>query len=290
MGYYEEEINLYFELKGTPDSSRESYLRRIYAFLDFMQDRQKSMVDLTESDIQQYILFLKKEKCLSAGTINNYISAIKFFHTHVLDKKWNPKKIPQMKRMHKFPVIPPRQDVLALLSSTANLKHKAILVLIYGSGLRVGEVARLKIGDICSKSMRVRVENAKHNTNRYTILSDTALIVLREYFRTYLSSASYKSEDWLFPGQNKNEHIHVKTIKNTLIKLRNRLQLDQNISAHTLRHCFATHALEDGVDPVFIQQMLGHKRLQTTLCYLHMTSKSFMGIKSPLDSCYGNTK
>jgi site-specific recombinase XerD len=290
MNYYEQEIDLYFELKGTPESSKESYLRRIYAFVNFMQDRHKCMEDIAESDIQQYILYLKKEKGLSPGTINNYISAIKFFLTHILGKEWNPKKIPRMKEKRKFPVIPPKQDVLAILNATANLKHKAILVLIYGSGLRVGEVARLKIGDICSKSMRVRVENAKHNTNRYTILSDTALLVLRKYFRAYLSSTSYKPDDWLFPGQNANEHIHVKTIKNTLIKLRNRLQLDQNISAHTLRHCFATHALEDGVDPVFIQQMLGHKHLQTTLTYLHMTSKSLMGIKSPLDTCYGDTK
>lgn len=137
--------------------------------------------------------------------------------------------------------------------------------------------------------MRVRVEHAKHNTNRYTILSDTALEVLRKYFRTYFCATSYKPDDWLFPGQNKNEHIHVKTIKNTLIKLRNKLQLDQNISAHTLRHCFATHALEDGVDPVFIQQMLGHKNLKTTQAYLHMTSKNLMGIKSPLDTRYDNS-
>lgn len=195
-----------------------------------------------------------------------------------------------MKRMRKFPVVPPKQDVLAILSATANLKHKAILVLIYGSGLRVGEVAKLKICDICSKSMRVRVEHAKHNTNRYTILSDTALEILRKYFRTYFSSKNYKPDDWLFPGKEANEHVHIKTIKNTLIKLRNRLGLDQNISAHTLRHCFATHALEDGVDPVFIQQMLGHKHLQTTQTYLHMTSKSLMGIKSPLDTCQGDIK
>ncbi|MGE5631786.1 MAG: tyrosine-type recombinase/integrase [Caulobacteraceae bacterium] len=290
MNHYEQEIGLYFELKGTPDSSRESYSRRIYAFVNFMQDRHKCMEDITESDIQQYILYLKKEKGLSAGTINNYISAIKFFYTCILGKELNPKKIPRMKRMRKFPVIPPKPDVLAILSATANLKHKAILVLIYGSGLRVGEVAKLKICDICSKSMRVRVEEAKHNTNRYTILSDTALEVLRKYFRKYFSFTGYKPDDWLFPGKNANEHIHVKTIKNTLIKLRNRLQLDQNISAHTLRHCFATHAMEDGVDPVFIQQMLGHKNLQTTLTYLHMTSKSLMGIKSPLDTCYGDTK
>ncbi len=123
-----------------------------------------------------------------------------------------------------------------------------------------------------------------------TILSDTALEVLRKYFKAYFSPKSYKPDDWLFPGQNKSEHINVKTIKNTLIKLRNRLQLDQNISAHTLRHCFATHALEDGVDPIFIQQMLGHKSLKTTTTYLHMTSKSLMGIKSPLDTGSGSIK
>jgi len=284
MKHYEQEIDLYFELKGTPDSSRESYLRRMRAFINFMQARHKCMEDVAECDIQQYILYLKRDKGLSAGTINNYISAIRFFHTHVLGKEWNPLKIPRMIRMHKFPVVPPKQDVLAILNATANLKHKAILVLLYGSGLRVGEVAKLKICDICSKSMRVRVDNAKHNTNRYSILSDTALEVLRKYFRAYFSAISYKPDDWLFPGRNSSEHIHVKTIKNTLIKLRNRLQLDQNISAHTLRRCFATHALEDGVDPVFIQQMLGHKSLKTTAAYLYMTSKSLMGIKSPLDT------
>jgi len=291
MNHYKEEIELYFELKGTPESSRESYLRRICAFISFIEDtRHKCLEDITDSDIQQYILHLKRDKGLSAGTLNNYISGVKFLYTCILDKEWNSKKIPRMKRVQKFPVIPSKQDVLAILNGTTNLKHKAILSLIYGSGLRVSEVAKLRIRDICSKTMRVRVENAKHNTNRYTILSDASLDVLRKYFRAYFSPKSYNLDDWLFPGRNKDEHIHVKTIKNTLIKLRDRLQLDQNISAHTLRHCFATHALEDGVDPVYIQQMLGHKRLQTTLIYLHMTSKSLMGVKSPLDTSDGDTK
>lgn len=287
MNNYEQDINLYFELKDTPDSSKESYLRRINAFIQFIQKHGKCVDDITESDIQQYILFLKKKKGLSAGTINNYISAIRFFYTYVLNKEWNPKKVPRMKRKSKMPVILPKEDVLAILNATSNLKHKAILVLIYGSGLRVGEVAKLKIRDICSKTMRVRVENAKHDTNRYTILSDIALDILRKYFREYFSFKDYNRDDWLFPGQKKGEHITVKTIKNVLIKLRDKLQLDPKISAHTLRHCFATHALEDGVEPVLIQQMLGHKRLQTTLTYLHMTSKSLMGVKSPLDTGTG---
>jgi integrase/recombinase XerD len=284
MIQYDKKIELYFDLKGTPDSSRESYWRRIRAFLSFMQNSNKSIKDMKEEDIQQYILYLKKEKGLSAGTINNYISSIKFFYTYVLERDWNENKIPRMRRVKTFPVIPSREDVLALLDSTENLKHKAIFSLIYGSGLRVSEVAKLKISDICSKTMRIRVDHAKHNTNRYTILSEKALEVLREYFRHYFSSKKYKPDDWLFPGQNNQNHINVKTIKNTLIKLREKLELDPSISAHTLRHCFSTHSLEDGIDPVFIQQMLGHKNLQTTLAYLHMTSKSLMGVKSPLDS------
>lgn len=172
-----------------------------------------------------------------------------------------------------------------ILDATSNLKHKAFLALMYGSGLRVSEVAKLRISDICSRTMRVRIVDAKHGTDRYTILSDTALEILRKYFKVYFSLISYKSDDWLFPGRDHGKHISIKTIKNTIIKIRDRLCLDNKISSHTLRHCFATHSLENGVDPVFIQQMLGHKRLQSTLTYLHMTSKSLMGVKSPLDIC-----
>lgn len=282
--YYKEQIELYFELKGTPESSRESYFRRIKAFISYLESNKLSTEDPKICDIQQYILHLKRDIGLSAGTINNYISGIKFYYTHILGKDWDLKKLPRMKRTYKFPVIPPRKDVLALLNETKNLKHKAILLLIYGSGLRVSEVAKLKICDICSETMRVRVENAKHGTNRYTILSHEALKVLREYFKKYLLKTDYSLDNWLFRGQDHNKHINVKTIKNTIIRLRNKLGLDTNISAHTLRHCFATHALEDGVDPVIIQQLLGHKNLNTTAKYLHMTSKSLMGVKSPLDT------
>lgn len=284
MNQYEQEINLYFELKGTPDSSRESYFRRINAFIKFMQEHQNCLENATLEDIQQYILYLKGEKGLSAGTINTYISSIRYFYTYVLEKEWDSKKVPRMKRKNKFPVIPSKEDILAILNSTDNLKHKAILSLIYGSGLRVGEVAKLRIKDICSKTMTVRVEEAKHDTNRYTILSTTSLGILRSYFRKYFLAKRYDPNDWLFPGRTECEHINAKSIKNTIIKLRDNLKLDAGISAHTLRHCFSVHCLESKVDPVFIQQMLGHKRLQTTLAYLHMTSKSLMGIKSPLDT------
>jgi len=121
-----------------------------------------------------------------------------------------------MKRVPKLPVIPPREDILALIDATTNLKHKAIFLLIYGSGLRVSEVAGLKIYDICSKTMRVRVSYAKHNTTRYTILSERALEVLRKYFKAYFYAKEYELEDWLFPGRDEGNHIHVKSIKTLL--------------------------------------------------------------------------
>ncbi|MEA1962011.1 MAG: site-specific integrase [Bacillota bacterium] len=110
MKSYQEEIEIYFELKGAPESTKESYMRRIKAFLAFIQNSGKSIEDITERDIQQYILYLKNEKGLSAGTINNYSSAIRFFYTNVLDKVWNPQKLPRMKRRAHFPVIPPRSS------------------------------------------------------------------------------------------------------------------------------------------------------------------------------------
>ena len=110
------------------------------------------------------------------------------------------------------------------------------------------------------------------------------------YFKAYLSFSSYHMTDWLFPGQNQGEPISVKCIKNTLIKIRNKLGLGPGISAHTLRLCFATHCLENGVNPVLIQQLLGHKHFNTTTDYLFLTSKSLMGVKSPLDTLGGGTK
>lgn len=288
MTDHNQKLELYFELKNTPESSRESYNRRIQAFLKFLSPKPPTEIDV--SDVQAYILHLKQKKNLKPGTINTYISSIRFFYTHVLGKEWDSKQVPRMRRPAVLPVIPPKEEVLAIINGTTNLKHQAMLVLLYGSGLRVSEVAKLRIRDICSKNMWVRVEGAKHNTNRYSILSETALEVLRNYFKAHFFGKRYKPDDWLFPGATPGEHVNVKTIKNNLIRLRDKLSLDSRISAHTLRHCFATHALEEGVDPTVIQHLLGHRNFATTAKYLHLTSKSRMGIKSPLDSLTGKCK
>jgi len=282
MKDYVEECNLYFTLKGTPPSSQESYLRRIKAFVEFQGAKKKPLEQTELDDIQEYILYLKQQKGLSAGTINAYISSVRFFYTHVLNKEWNKRKVPRMKRTVKMPVIPPHENITALLEATENPKYRAILSLLFGSGLRVSEACRLKVKDICSKTMRVRVEEAKHGTNRYTILSQKTLTELRGYFKTTFKNG-YSLDDWLFPGQTPGEHLNVKSVKNTIIKLRNKTFLDPAISAHTLRHCFATCLLEDKVPVETIGQLLGHRCASSTRVYLHLTSKTMMGVVSPLD-------
>jgi site-specific recombinase XerD len=128
-----------------------------------------------------------------------------------------------MKRKLSFPVIPPKEVVLNLLHQTDNLKHKAIFMLIYGSGLRVSKVAQLKISDICSKTMRIRVDHAKHDTNRYTILSQNTLKILRVYFKKEFAHTGYNRNDRLFPEKDKIGHYHVKSIKSTFIKIRDKM-------------------------------------------------------------------
>ncbi len=282
---YNKEIDLFFELKGTPSSSKESYLRRILAFIKFVGN-DSSFENLSYLEVQQFILFLKNEKKLKAGTINTYISSVRFFYIHVLDKEWNFNKVPRMRIVPSFPILPPKQDVFKLINETSNLKHKAILSIIYGSGLRVSEAVKLRISDICSKSMTIRVCEAKHNTNRNSILSEETLNILRIYFKSNFSRG-YKMDDYLFPGREEGDHLNIKSVKNVIIKLRNKLNLSSSLSSKSLRHCFATHCLENGVEAVIIQQLLGHKHLNTTNTYLRMTSKALMGVKSPLDCPQG---
>jgi site-specific recombinase XerD len=280
---YSQELELYFELKGSPNTTKKSYDCLVNVFIKYLNERNIAVEQLTDRDIQQFILYLKNDLKLQPGSINNYISAIKFFNTYVLERPWNPHRVPRMKNRKTMPIILSREDVKLFIDSTPNLKHRAILSLLYGSGLRVSEVIKLKISDICSKTMQVRVDGAKHGTDRYSILSEYSLLILREYFRAYFKTG-YDLNDWLFPSNIKHsDHITRKTVAKTIQNRREEMQLDLSFTPHTLRHCFATHLLEDGVDLAYIQQLLGHWSIQTTTVYTHLTSKAMMGIRSPMD-------
>ena len=165
-----------------------------------------------------------------------------------------------------------------ILSSVSNIKHKAILMLVYSAGLRVSEVVKLRPADIDSKRMVIHIKGAKGRKDRYTILSETALIALREYWK------QYKPMKWLFPGVRPNRHMTTRTVDKILEDACNKVKIRKDVSVHTLRHSFATHLLESGVNLRYIQEILGHKSSKTTEIYTHVSKKNIGKIKSPLDS------
>lgn len=178
----------------------------------------------------------------------------------------------------KLPVILNRDEVTKILSVPSNIKHKAILMLIYSAGLRVGEVIKLKLEDIDSQRKLIHIMDAKGRKDRYTLLSDAALETLRAYCK------EYRPSKWLFPGQDKDRHITTRTVEKIFSNACREAGILKEVSVHSLRHSFATHLLESGVDLRYIQEILGHKSSKTTEIYTHVSTKDMSRIKSPLDS------
>ncbi|WP_189032920.1 tyrosine-type recombinase/integrase [Paenibacillus albidus] len=164
-----------------------------------------------------------------------------------------------------------------ILEATRNLKHKAILTTVYSAGLRVSEVAHLQMTDIHSENMRLLVRQSKGGKDRYSILSNHNLLLLREYWKTY------RPHHWLFPGIPDTKPISVRTIQSVFKHSLLAAGISKEVSVHTLRHCFATHLLNRGASILQIKELLGHADIQTTSMYLHLTHAQVLGLKSPLD-------
>jgi integrase/recombinase XerD len=177
----------------------------------------------------------------------------------------------------RLPVVLSSQEVQAIFSATRNLKHRALLMTIYSAGLRVSEVVHLKVSDIDSQRMMIRVRQGKGQKDRYTLLAQRTLEVLREYWK------EYRPQDWLFPGKPENEALSVSAVQRVFEKVLLQAGIKKPASVHTLRHSFATHLLEAGTDLYHIQRLLGHTSPKTTAIYLHLSRKNLGGVTSPLD-------
>jgi site-specific recombinase XerD len=186
-------------------------------------------------------------------------------------------KIQCPKRKIKLPVVLDLSEVESLFSVTRNLKHKAILMITYSSGLRISEATHLKITDIDSKRMMVRIQQGKGGKDRYSILSHAALECLRQYWR------KYHPKDWLFEGQKKDKHISISSIHQIFHAAKKRAGITKPASVHTLRHSFATHLVEAGTSLHHVQLLLGHRSPNTTTVYLHVSRLNLAQVTSPLD-------
>ncbi len=186
-------------------------------------------------------------------------------------------EIKRPRKDKKLPVVLSKEEVAKIINSVDNVKHKAILMLVYSAGLRVGEVVRLKTEDIDSKRMLIHIKGAKGRKDRYTLLSEIALGILREYWR------QYKPQKWLFEGARKDRYITTRTVDKVMEHACTKADINKDVSVHTLRHSFATHLLEGGTDLRYIQELLGHQSSKTTEIYTHVSTQSLGKIKSPLD-------
>jgi len=237
----------------------------------------KHSLTIDESDIKDYLLYLVEEKDASASTLNIAVNALNFYYGRILKRKFM-YEIKRPKKDKKLPVVLSHGEVSMILLSISNIKHKAILMLIYSAGLRVSEVVKLKAEDIDAERRLIHVKGAKGRKDRYTILSDVALVALKDYLE------EYKPEKWLFSGAKPNKYISTRTVQAIFEQAKEKADIKKEVSVHCLRHSFATHLLESGVDLRYIQELLGHKSSKTTEIYTHVSNKNLRAIKSPLDN------
>jgi site-specific recombinase XerD len=237
---------------------------------------------LGDEEIRAYLYSLMEERKVSQSVLVQTYSALKFFFEKTLQKQWNAFRIPRCKQRRKLPGVLTREEVESILSATKNLKHRAILMTIYSAGLRIGEATRLKVSDIDSGRMMIRVNEGKGLKDRYSLLGERNLEMLRRYWK------AYRPSEWLFPGRNASEPVSTSAIQRVFKASLEKAGIKKKASVHTLRHCFATHLLESGTDLYYIQRLLGHKSAGTTSVYLHITGKDIGKIKSPIDFSVGN--
>lgn len=217
------------------------------------------------------------ERAISISYQKQLVAAIKFWYNHILDRKLELDYLYPDRSSFKIPIVFSQEEIKKILETCENIKHKAILTTIYSCGLRLSEVTNLQIKDIDSVAMTVTVRQGKGNRDRVVVLSPKLLTLLRIYF------LEYKPKTYLFEGQSKEKYAD-RSVQLILKKTLAKAGIVKNGSIHTLHHSYATHLIEQGTDVRFVQELLGHKNIKTTLIYTHLTDATKRKIKSPLDN------
>ena len=274
MGKLRDQMLTDLQLCGAKPRTQESYLREAENLAKYFN---RSPAELGEAELKEYLLYLIKERHLSEGTFRYYVAGLKFLYRTTLKREWPVEKIRYPRAKRKLPVVLDLSEVESLFSVTKNLKHKAMLMLTYSAGLRVSEAARLKLTDIDSKRMTVRISQGKGGKDRYSILSQTTLEHLRQYWK------KYRPTEWLFEGQKKDDPISLSTIQSIFRAAKKRARITKPVSVHSLRHSFATHLIEAGTSLHHVQLLLGHRSPTTTTVYLHVSRLNLSQVISPLD-------
>lgn len=251
----------------------KSYLSCFRIFLQHLKEKEPNTV--SDQEIEEYLLYKINHKGWTESTQNQHINALKFYYEQILEQ---PRKVFNLRprKAQKLPEVLSKEEVVSLIKATNNLKHRCILSMIYSAGLRLGELLNLRVDDIHIDRRQVFIKAGKGKKDRYSLLSEDMLLLLDKYKKTY--HPAY----WLFEGQTGGKYS-ARSVQSILNRAKTKSGINPYATTHTLRHSFATHLLEDGVDLRYIQELLGHSSSKTTEIYTHVRKDAKLKIKSPLD-------
>lgn len=263
------------QLKGMSQRTIESYVHSVY---DLSRFHKRSPLELGEADIRSYLSHLVNDRKFQAATINMTIYALRSFYKIMAPESTVMHRFTRMKQPKSLPDVLSRQEVERLIDAIDNLKHKAVVMLMYCGGLRLQECLQLQPRHIESDRMKIRIEHGKGKKDRYTLLSTRALETLRRYY------LRYHPKKWLFEGHDADNHLSARMMGHILESGGKRAGISKHVHPHVLRHSFATHLLEAGVALQVIQQLLGHESIKTTTIYTHVSQAMIDRVVSPLDT------
>ena len=274
MGQMRTRMENEMKLRGLSPRTKAAYLQVLQGFVRF---HKRPAEQMGAEEARTYLLHLINERKLSRSTTNQAACALRFFYKKVLRRPIALDEIPLQKKEKKLPSILSEREILALLKAVANLKYRTIIMTIYSAGLRLNEAIQLEPADIDSAEMRIRIKAGKGNKERYVMLSSTLLSALREYYRRY------RPGKWLFFGKRKLESIHPRNVQRAIERAAVKAGIQKRVTPHLLRHSFATHLLDRGTNLRYIQELLGHSSITTTMIYTHVSRRKLTEVVSPLD-------
>jgi integrase/recombinase XerD len=229
--------------------------------------------------VMQYLLYLSKTLGCSRVKCKMAAQSISFFFRHVLKQSYVIPTVIYPRKSTKLPPVMSATEIKALIDGVNNIKHRTIIMLLYSTGMRLGEIARLKITDIDSKNMRIKIVQGKGAKDRFTILSQQVLQELRAYY------IIYKPKEYLFNGSGVGRPMSMRNIQHLVQKALAQIGLgSKNYTVHTIRHSFATHLVDNGADLHTVKELLGHSTLQTTMRYMHLTTARIQNVVNPYDT------
>jgi site-specific recombinase XerD len=274
MGEMRRRMEKELKLRGLSPKTCQIYLQAVH---NFVRHHRRPAEQMGMEEARAYVLHLIEDKKLSRSSVIQAVCALRFFYRKVLRLSFDLEDLPFQKRHKTLPYTLTEKEVAALLEAEADLKYRAILMTLYSGGLRLQEALQLRPVDIDSAGMRIRIRVGKGGKERYVMLSSTLLDTLRTYFK------QYRPEKWLFFGKVKTDPVHPRSVQRMIQQAAAAAGIRKRVTAHVLRHSFATHLLERGTNLRYIQELLGHRHIKTTMIYTHVRRRTLTDVVSPLD-------